>query len=90
MIREYCLKLPLKILQRLFCFNAFIDGLCKKKIMQIKAGEKTAQLLLLPYLKGKTAPVNRTGGFGNTGIKGFWQMVISDERPQIKGKIKWD
>lgn len=34
--------------------------------------------------------MNRTGGFGNTGIKGFWQMVISDERPKIKGKIKWD
>lgn len=53
-------------------------------IINIKAGEKMAQLLLLPYKqRGHTAPVKRTGGFGSTGTKVFWHTVLGDQRPQL-------
>nr|KAF6466093.1 hypothetical protein HJG63_011395 [Rousettus aegyptiacus] len=34
---------------------------------QIAPGERFAQILLLPYVQGKAAPVRRTGGFGLQG-----------------------
>ena len=55
--------------------------------MQIETGDRIAELLLLPYFKGKAAPICKTGHFGNTGKKIFWQTVINDERSKIKLQI---
>ena len=38
-----------------------------EKTMPVGAGVRIAQLLLLPCLKGKAAPICRTGRFGSTG-----------------------
>jgi hypothetical protein len=36
---------------------------CVRKEIQIDVGVRIAQLLLFPYIKGKTAPVERTEAF---------------------------
>ena len=48
-----------------------------KKEMQIDTGDSIAQLLLIPYITGKAAPVERTGAFGSTGKCVFWQTVVN-------------
>lgn len=45
---------------------------------QFNTGDRIAQLLLFPYIKGKAAPVERTGGVGNTGKCVCWQTVVND------------
>jgi dUTPase len=35
--------------------------------MQIDVGDRIAQLVLFPYIKGKVAPGERTGDLGSTG-----------------------
>lgn len=64
-----------------------------KKEVQINARDKTAQLLLFPYIKGKATPVERTGAFGSTGKCVFWQIVVNDQRfklmVQMNGANEW-
>lgn len=55
-----------------------------KRPTQIEASDRIAQLLLLPYLKGKAAPICRTGGLRSPVKKVFWQTVINDEKPKLK------
>jgi hypothetical protein len=38
-----------------------------KREMQFNTGDRIAHLLLFPYIKGKTAPVARTGEFKSAG-----------------------
>lgn len=63
----------------------FLDGLYKKKTMQIEAVDRIAQFYCFPLLK--TVPVCRTGGFRSTGKRVFWQTVINDESPKLKMKL---
>ena len=49
-----------------------------KKEMQTDAGNRFAQLLS-PYIKGKAAPAERTGAFGSTGKRVFWQTVVNNQ-----------
>lgn len=58
-----------------------------KKEVQINARDKTAQLLLFPYIKGKATPVERTGAFGSTGKCVFWQAVVNDKRQELKSQV---
>ena len=51
-----------------------------KRELQFNTGDRIAQLLLFPYIKGKAAPVERTGGFGSTGK---WQQLM------IKTASQW-
>jgi len=53
-----------------------------KKEMQIDEGNRITQQLLVPYTKGKAAPIERTGTFGRTGKHEFWQTVVNDQRPK--------
>ena len=55
--------------------------------MQFNTGDRIAQLLLFPYIKGKAAPVERTGGFGYIGKCVFWQTAINDQRPNLKLQV---
>jgi dUTPase len=68
-----------------------VDGNSKEKIkimgyvkkeMQIDPGDRIAQLLFL-YIKGKAAPVERTGAFGSTGKCVFWKSLVNDQRPKL-------
>lgn len=54
---------------------------------QFNTGDRIAQLLLFPYIKGKAAPVERTGGVGNTGKCVCWQTVVNDQRPKLKLQV---
>lgn len=38
-----------------------------KRELQFNIGDRIAQLPLFSYIKGKAAPVERTGEFGSTG-----------------------
>lgn len=54
--------------------------------MITEAGNRIAQLLLFPYLKGKAASVNKDRKFQKYCKKGvFWQIVINDERHKLNG-----
>lgn len=47
-------------------------------------GDRTAQLLLLPYVKLGESSEKRTGGFGSTNSAGkaaYWVNQVSDNRP---------
>ena len=55
--------------------------------MQFNKGDRVAQLLSFPYIKGKAAPVERPGGFGNTGKCVFWQAVVNDKRQELKSQV---
>lgn len=55
-----------------------------KKCMQFKVGYRIAQLLLLPYVKGKTTLFESTGVFGRTGRLFFFQNISDDKRPKSK------
>ena len=46
--------------------------------MQFNKGDRVAQLLSFPYIKGKAAPVEGPGGFGNTGKCVFWKTIVDD------------
>lgn len=48
-----------------------------KRTMQIEGGDRIAQLLLLPYLKGKAGPICRTGGLGSTEEKVFGKLLLT-------------
>lgn len=58
-----------------------------KRSRQIEAGDQIAELLLLPYFKGKEAPICRTEHFRNTEKKVFWQTLINDEGPKVKLQV---
>lgn len=47
------------------------------------AGERIAQLLLLPYISFPAMDKERTGGFGSTGKGIYWEMFINDSRPSL-------
>ena len=49
--------------------------------LSLLAGERIAQILLLPYHPFLAFPNERTGGFGSTGRHIFWEMLIKDSRP---------
>ena len=51
-------------------------------MLSLLAGERIAQILLLPY-HPFLAPPERTGGFGSTGRHIFWEMLIKDSRPVL-------
>ena len=55
--------------------------------MQFNTGDRIAQLLLFPYIKGKAAPVERTGGFGSAGKPVFWQTIVNDQRTKLKFQV---
>lgn len=54
-----------------------------KKEMQINLGNKIAQLLSFPYIKGKATPVERTAALGRTGKCVFWQIEVNDQRLKL-------
>ena len=58
-------------------------------LWQFKKGDKTAQLLLLPYICINSSDGMRTGGFGSTDQKqSLWTSIISEyTRPNINLKI---
>ena len=51
--------------------------------LSLLAGERIAQILLLPYHPFLALPNERTGGFGSTGRHIFWEMLIKDSRPVL-------
>jgi hypothetical protein len=51
---------------------------CVKKEMQIDTGDSIAQLLLIPYITGKAAPVERTGVWGSTVSCQKQRLTITD------------
>lgn len=55
--------------------------------MQFNKGDRVAQLLSFPYIKGKAAPVERPGGFGNTGKCVFWKTIVDDQRSKVKLQV---
>jgi len=68
-----------------------VDGDSKEEIkitayvkteMQIDAGDRIAQLLF-PDIKGKAAPVGRTGALRSTGKHVFWQTMVNGQRPRL-------
>lgn len=44
-------------------------------------------LLNYCFLKGKSAPVEKTEGFGSTGKCVLWQMKVNDQRPKLKLQV---
>lgn len=48
---------------------------------QLAAGDRIAQLLLLPYVKMNSSPHQRTGGFGSTNSQIWYNTVIQPDRP---------
>lgn len=50
--------------------------------VQLEAGQRIAQLLLLPHIASKAIPEKRKGGFGSTDTSGFWQTHLG-QRPQL-------
>jgi len=46
-------------------------------------GARNAQPLLFPYIKGETAPVERTGALGSTGKLETWQTMANGQRPKL-------
>lgn len=59
------------------------------QFMHLEAGERIAQLLLLPFFPFLSRDVSRQGGFGSTGKTVFWETLVSDQKPlcslQING-----
>ena len=57
--------------------------------MHLEAGERIAQLLLLPFFPFLSRDVSRQGGLGSTGKTVFWETLVSDQKPlcslQING-----
>jgi dUTPase len=51
--------------------------------LQIFKDQSIAQLLILPYVKGKTLKTSRNGRFGSTGKNVYLQMLLDSNRPQI-------
>ena len=51
--------------------------------LSLLAGERIAQMLLLPYHPFLALPNERTGGFGSTGWHIFWKMLIEDSCPVL-------
>ena len=51
--------------------------------LSLLAGERIAQILLLPNHPFLALPNERTGGFGSTGRHIFWEMLIKDSRPVL-------
>ena len=51
--------------------------------LSLLAGERIAQILLLPYHPFLALPNERTGGFGSNGRHIFWEMLIKDSRPVL-------
>ena len=52
-----------------------------KKEIQINSGDRIAQLLLFPYIKGKATPGERTVGLLEVlGKCVFWHIVVNDQR----------
>ena len=54
-----------------------------KKEIQINSGDRIAQLLLFPYIKGKAAPIERTRTLVSTGKYTFWQITVNDQKPKL-------
>jgi hypothetical protein len=38
---------------------------------------------LFPYIKGKTAQVERIGAFGSIGDSVNWQTMVNDQKPKL-------
>ena len=53
------------------------------KVISLLAGERIAQLLLLPYVPFPTINRERIGGFGSTGKYVYWEMFINDSGPSL-------
>jgi dUTPase len=53
------------------------------KPLQILKDQSIAQLLILPYVKGRTLNTARNGGFGSTGKNVYLKMLLDSNRPQI-------
>ena len=51
--------------------------------LSLLAGERIAQILLLPYHPFLALPNERTGGFGSTGRHIFWEILIKDSHPVV-------
>ena len=51
--------------------------------LSLLAGDRIAQVLLLPYHPFLALPNERTEGFGSTGRDIFWEMLIKDSRPVL-------
>ena len=49
--------------------------------LSLLAGERIAQLLLLPYHPFSSYSNEIVSGFGSTGQSIFWEMLINDSRP---------
>ena len=49
--------------------------------LSLLAGERIAQLLLLPYHPFSSYSNETVSGFGSTGQSIFWEMLINDFRP---------
>lgn len=58
-----------------------------KKIMQIKADNRIAQMLLLTYFKSKTVPIIEQKLLQILGEKVFWQTINNNERSKLKLKV---
>ena len=52
-------------------------------MLSLLAGERIAQILLLPYHPFLALPSKQTGGFKSTGRHIFWKMLIKDSRPVL-------
>ena len=49
--------------------------------LSLLAGERIAQLLLLPYHPFSSYSNEIVSGFGSTGQSIFWEMLVNDSRP---------
>ena len=52
-------------------------------MLSLLAGERIAQILLLPYHPFLALPNKRTGGFKLTGQHIFWKVLIKDSCPVL-------
>lgn len=55
--------------------------------MSILAGDRIARLLLLRRVRFPARPTQGRGGFGSTGKKIFWEVLVNDKRPTFKLKV---
>ena len=55
----------------------------------VNAGDRIAQLLLLPYIKDKAGPMERRRGFVSTGKMCVLAKVVNDHKTKIKTASEW-
>lgn len=51
------------------------------QFIRLEAGERIAQLLLLPFFPFLSRDISQQGGFGSTEKTVFWETLVSNQKP---------